>query len=63
MAKGPSIDKSLQIQDSLKSVAGYDEVFQLLPRTSYANASPEVGLFEQGQRNQGQKFDQEILLT
>ena len=47
LIKGPSFDKILQFQDSLKSVSGYEEIFQLVPRASHENSDPEVGVCEQ----------------
>ena len=47
LVKGPSFDKILQVQDSLKSVSGYEELFQLVPRASHENRDPEVGVCEQ----------------
>ena len=47
LVKGPSFDKILQVQDSLKSVPGYEEIFQLVPRASHENGDPEVGVCEQ----------------
>ena len=47
LVKGPSFDKILQVQDSLKSVSGYEEIFQLVPRASHENSDPEVGVCEQ----------------
>ena len=47
MDKVPSFDKLLQVQDSLKSVPGYEEVFQLMTRASPEKCEFEVGLCEQ----------------
>ena len=47
MVKGPSFDKISKVQDSLKSVPGYEEIFQLVPRASHENGDPEVGVCEQ----------------
>ena len=47
MDKGPSFVKLLQVQDSLKSVPDYEEVFQLVPRASPKKCDSEVGLCEQ----------------
>ena len=46
MVKGPSFVKLLQVQDILKSVPGYEEGFQLVPRASPDNGGPEVGVCE-----------------
>ena len=47
LVKGPSFDKISKVQDSLKSVPGYEEIFQLVPRASHENGDPEVGVCEQ----------------
>ena len=47
LIKGPSFDTILQVQDSLKSVPGYEEIFQLMPRASHENGDSEVGVCEQ----------------
>ena len=32
LVKGPNFDKISKVQDSLKSVPGYEEIFQLMPQ-------------------------------
>ena len=61
MDKGLSFDKLLQVQDSLKSVPGYEEVFQLMTRASPQKYEFEVGLCEQVKGDQKLGSDWKII--